>query len=343
MTNAYAVRRAWEAMKTAALRGGAPLVPAMSLAAIEKWAEIEGPTAHGLSRPEREAWAASVAGAAMVDAAIEKLAEAGRYTEAEREFLLDLNAEAAVRDLRSLCKSAGILGNALNAMAAHPRTTGTIAGAAISGGLGAWKDDENRLRGAVSYGVPGAVLGYLGGTGLANYQQNRHMARLHHATQLLEQQAAQQAQSLANQRALADMGRVADDAARLHKNFILAAQGMARDRNVDPNKVWAITHAIDKLQDHSHDIIQHAVINPGMLHTEVANMIDPEILKEIQGRAAHLQKQGPYVPLGSRLHPDDLIAAAQAHSRSSFGGGKGGQGAAPGGSPAPAPGTAPTP
>ncbi|MCC6971594.1 MAG: YbaB/EbfC family nucleoid-associated protein, partial [Phycisphaerales bacterium] len=36
--------------------------------------------------------------------------------------------------------------------------------AALGAGLGAYKDDENRLRGAALYAVPGAAIGAIGGS-----------------------------------------------------------------------------------------------------------------------------------------------------------------------------------
>jgi len=318
--NSYAVRQAWNAMKVAALAGGNDLVPALAQAAIEKWASVEAGARLGHPREMREAFASSVAGAAMVDVAIEKLAEAGRYTEAEREFMLDLNAEAAVRDLQHLCKTAGFLTNALQTMQQHPKATGAVVGGAVGAGLGAWKDDENRLRGAVSYGVPGAAIGAMAGHAYQNHQQNQQMGQAHNdqqaqAAQQAQAQAAQQAQA-ASMRGMNSLDGVSDDAARWHKSLVQAVNSVA----TNPEAQQAHGDAIPRLQalfnDHSHDIIQHAVMNPGKIHPEVAARGNTKLLKEVQQHAQYLYDQGAHVPLGTRLHPEDLGTAAIANSRS---------------------------
>lgn len=310
--NPYAVRRAWNELKKHAMAGGEDLVPSMVTVAIEKWASVEAGGRLGHPREMREAFASSVAGAAMVDVAIEKLAAAGRYNESEREFLLDLNAEAAVRDLQHLCKTAGFLSNALQTMQQHPKTTGAVVGGAVGAGMGAWKDDENRLRGAVSYGVPGAAIGAMAGHAFQNHQQNQQAGQAHTDQQA---QVAQQAQA-ASMRGMNSLDGVSDDAARWHKSLVQAVNSVA----TNPEAQQAHGDAIPRLQalfnDHTHDIIQHAVMNPGKIHPEVAARGNTKLLKEVQQHAQYLYDQGAHVPLGTRLHPEDLGTAAIANSRS---------------------------
>jgi len=326
--NSYAVRQAWNAMKVAALAGGNDLVPALAQAAIEKWASVEAGARLGHPREMREAFASSVAGAAMVDVAIEKLAASGRYTEVEREFMLDLNAEAAVRDLQHLCKTAGFLSNAVQTMATHPKTTGAVVGGTIGAGLGAWKDDENRFRGAVSYGIPGAVTGALAGHAFENHRQNQQTARTHAEDIAKEQQAAAQAAQASSLRSSNQLNTQSDDAARWHKNLVQATAAVAQDGNMQMTHGMGISRLQALLNDHSEDIIQHAVMNPGKIHTEVAAKVNPKLLKEVQNRAQFLYDQGPHVPLGTRMNPEDLGAAAIHHARSRTSGSGGGAGGA---------------
>ena len=161
----YDVRQYWERFKAAACRGGQPLVEAVARASIEKWASHESGSPVGPSRAFREALSASVAGAALVDSAIVKLAAQGRYTPEEREFLLDLNAQAAIGDLRSLLKLSSVLDRITGFVQQHPMGVGAAVGGLVGGSIGALKDDDNRARGALLYGVPGAAIGAVVGHG----------------------------------------------------------------------------------------------------------------------------------------------------------------------------------
>lgn len=185
-TPPYAVREAWVRFKEQALTSGEAPSDAYALAAIEKWASHEAGSRGGPARPLREALAASVAGAALVDAAIEKLAAEGRYTAEEREFLLDVNAEAAIRDLRGLLKTSSAFGDALRS----PTARGALIGTAIGGGVGAWKDDDNRLRGALTYALPGAAIGSVVGHGYGTWAKARQLAGEEQARRVLDEMHA---------------------------------------------------------------------------------------------------------------------------------------------------------
>lgn len=179
----YAVRQAWEAFKTAALASAEAPVEAVALAAIEKWASHEAGSPGGPRRDLREALATSVSGAFLVDAAVEKLASQGRYTRDEAEFLLDLNAEAAIGDLSSLLK----VSSALDWIKSHPTAVGAGLGLGVGAGIGALKDEDNRARGALIYGVPGAVIGGLAGQGVGTW---RDLAQKEQAKRLADEAAS---------------------------------------------------------------------------------------------------------------------------------------------------------
>lgn len=179
----YAVRQAWEAFKTAALASAEAPVEGVALAAIEKWASHEAGSPGGPRRDLREALATSVSGAFLVDAAVEKLASQGRYTREEAEFLLDLNAEAAIGDLSSLLK----VSSALDWIKSHPTAVGAGLGLGVGAGIGALKDKDNRARGALIYGVPGAVIGGLAGQGVGTW---RDLAQKEQAKRLADEAAS---------------------------------------------------------------------------------------------------------------------------------------------------------
>lgn len=130
---------------------------------LTKWASDPS----DLNAQMREDLCASLVGATLVDNAIAKLASLGRITEDEAAYLTQLHTESVRGELGALTKSAGApewLGNALTAPLRHPTTTGAVVGAVGGGALGAWKDDENPMRGAAMYALPGAALGAVGGT-----------------------------------------------------------------------------------------------------------------------------------------------------------------------------------
>lgn len=157
-------RAIWENFKGAALQRRDEPRPHAKLAAeaLDAWASAPSDA----SREERELRCASIVGALTTDFAIEKLAQERRITPEEQEYLLNLNAEAALVDLATLTKRADFrqhIVNGLASLAQHPKTTGAVIGGVVGGGIGAWKDEDNRLRGAALYAVPGAVIGGIGG------------------------------------------------------------------------------------------------------------------------------------------------------------------------------------
>lgn len=129
---------------------------------LTKWASDPS----GINSDVREGLCASLVGATLVDGAISKMAALGQITADEANYLVQLHTESVRGEIGALTKSAGVpewLGNALTAPLRHPTTTGAVAGAIGGGALGAWKDDENPLRGAALYALPGAALGAVSG------------------------------------------------------------------------------------------------------------------------------------------------------------------------------------
>lgn len=147
-------RDLWVTIKTAS-NGSAEGLLHLSL---QLWGASDAGTKLGHDQGTREAFVASVVSAALVDTQIEKLA----LSRDDKEFLLTLNAEAALADLSQFTKSAGLL----DTLRAHPALVGAAIGGVSGAGFGAYTDDENRLRGAVRFGVPGAVGGAIVGHGI---------------------------------------------------------------------------------------------------------------------------------------------------------------------------------
>lgn len=114
-------RALWGAVKSAALRRGDSLLDGLASVALEAWAASDAGTKLSEDRATREAFVASLVGAAVVDATLDKLAAEGAYTTPEVEFLRDLNAEAALRDLARFQKNAGFASSLLAAIKSHPR------------------------------------------------------------------------------------------------------------------------------------------------------------------------------------------------------------------------------
>jgi len=147
----------WNAVKRAAAQDE-DLGTGLAKIALALWASHDAHTKVGHDQATREAFVASVVGAAVVDAQIEKLA----LDRSDKAFLLNLNAVAALEDLSQFTKSSGML----DFLAKHPAAVGAVIGGAGGAGFGAYADDENRLRGAVRFGVPGAIGGALVGHGV---------------------------------------------------------------------------------------------------------------------------------------------------------------------------------
>lgn len=164
--------------------------------ALNLWSRTDARAKVGHDRAHREAFAASLVGAFAVDHAIEKMAESGEVKALEAQYLRALNADAAMRDLSEFAKSAGFL----DYVKAHPGTTGAVIGGAVGAGTGAYLDDDNRLRGAVRFGIPGAVTGALLGRGISQLRAE-DAAGLAAATREQEDHAARIAKTRAEEEA----------------------------------------------------------------------------------------------------------------------------------------------
>jgi hypothetical protein len=164
------LRAQWTAIKTAAAQQGPTLLDGLAKIALHTWATNDAGTKLSEDRSTREAFVASLVGAAVVDTTIDKLAEDGAYTVHELEFLRDLNAEAALRDLSRFQKSASYGAQLLAALKAHPAAVGAVGGGLAGGAFGAYADDENRTRGALRFGLPGVAMGAMLGHGAGQLQ-----------------------------------------------------------------------------------------------------------------------------------------------------------------------------
>ncbi len=102
--------------------------------------------------------------------AVDQMINASEKTAEEKTFLLKLNADSALQDLQDLVKIAN------PSWYTDPKILAALGGTA-GAGLGAWSDEENRLRGAVVGGIGGAALGGLGGLALQQMQDNANTAK----------------------------------------------------------------------------------------------------------------------------------------------------------------------
>ena len=241
----YAVRQAWESFKKeAALSGLEDPVEALAHRAIEKWASEEAGGRLSPGASMREAFAASIAGAAAVDSAVMKLAEEGAIGLDDRDFLLALNAEAALRDIGQLTKTSGALMDTLHRAITSNPGKGAIVGAAAGAGLGAWKDDDNRLRGAAFGAIPGAVLG-----GIAGHAWNGHLAQ-QDAAHAAQQSAQKKVQDEATARAAGvEAAAAAQAASQAKAEAARAAAEESADRWVENLRRGTNMH-IDELGHH---------------------------------------------------------------------------------------------
>lgn len=223
-------------------------------AALARWAASPAP---GIAKEARETLCASLTGARLVDAVIAKLA----CTEEERAFLYALNAEAAGRELQQLTKQA-FFGE-------HPRLLGAGIGAALGAGLGAYKDDENRLRGAALYAVPGAAIGAIGGSISAELAaaEAAHVKALadEAAAAVATQRAAAQERAVANAAARLDLARRVDAATQHHETLIDAAHNVIMT-HPDANVTAQARNMIDDLTRNRQEYIAYGVSKPGEIH-----------------------------------------------------------------------------
>jgi hypothetical protein len=105
-------------------------------------------------------FAASFASAALVDAAIAKLAAAGELSSTEIYKLAALNACSAFDDLEKIAFG---IQDLLHLAQQNPHVTGMMVGAAIGAGVGALNDGEDHVRGALAGAALGTAVGGLGG------------------------------------------------------------------------------------------------------------------------------------------------------------------------------------
>lgn len=113
-------------------------------------------------RDARDFAAISFATAYAVDETIDKLASAGDINADDALEFHRINAESAMDDMFGMLKESDWY--------KHPAVIGAGAGALIGGGLGAWGDDENRLRGGVFGAAGGAAVGGIGGAVLHDWR-----------------------------------------------------------------------------------------------------------------------------------------------------------------------------
>lgn len=114
-------------------------------------------------REVRDFAAISFATAYAVDESITKLANCGEITPDDAIEFLKLNADSAFDDIFGMLKESDWY--------KHPAVIGAGAGAVVGGGLGAWGDDENRLRGGLFGAAGGAAVGGIGGAVLHDWRQ----------------------------------------------------------------------------------------------------------------------------------------------------------------------------
>lgn len=158
-------RAIWNHVKTAAQQRGPSLLEGLAKFALDVWSRSDAGTKLSEDRATREAFIASLVGAAVVDVSLDKMAADGQYTVPEVEFLRDVNAEAALRDLGRFMKTSNYGTKLLEVLKNHPSAVGAVGGGLAGAGFGAYADDEDRLRGALRFGLPGAAMGAMLGHG----------------------------------------------------------------------------------------------------------------------------------------------------------------------------------
>ena len=182
----------WHRMKTAARKDPEGLFTGLFKLALDVWGDHR---ATGIKTAAdsslREALSISFASAALVDETVAKMARDGDLTEEDSLKLAALNAESAIGDLEELTKEAlsPSLENALYQVGAHPYLATVPISTAVGAGLGAWRDKDNRLRGAGAGALGGAVVGGLLGKGVSQlskdptgiFERVQDALKVHHA------------------------------------------------------------------------------------------------------------------------------------------------------------------
>jgi hypothetical protein len=162
-------QRLWAQMKLAAASDpeGQALGLAKAARGIFQAIHISEPLQKAASAEETlraDVLAVSFATALVVDDAIEKQAESGSLSSRDAAELQRINAISALADLGRLAKLAA------PSWLTHPATIGAGVGGLAGAGLGAWGDNEDRLRGAVAGGLGGMAVGGLAGAGVKAFQ-----------------------------------------------------------------------------------------------------------------------------------------------------------------------------
>lgn len=274
---------------------------------LEKWASA--PT--GISSGEREAWLAGFSANVLVEQALSKLAST--LTPEEYAFMQDLHAEASLRDLQWLTKTA-----------LAPAAWGAISGGVIGAGLGALKDDENRLRGAAIGAIPGAAIGALTGHGWGTWRQgirDANAAATREASTYAKQEALRAAQqTLTDEKILAqretahraeealkakkqtdDAKKIMDQQAaeRWHRSAASATEDLLQEyaANAAQDPSYApLAEQANTLLQHLHENKDHIIAaraarpgDPVVLANAVPGY-HGQVVQEIQNRAQRLFK-----------------------------------------------------
>lgn len=138
-------------------------------------------------RTSRDFTAISFATAYAVDQSIDKLASDGDITASDALDFHRINAESAFDDIFGMLKESDWYN--------HPAVIGAGAGAVVGGGLGAWGDDENRLRGGLFGAAGGAAVGGIGGAVLHDWRAGAQLDEAANASATLK--STQEASALA--------------------------------------------------------------------------------------------------------------------------------------------------
>lgn len=179
---------AWKQIKTAAAQDPQGLAAGLARYALSIWADAPE-TKTALDRSAREDYATCFAAAGAVDQAIDALVKQGSILPKEAAELSEINAVSALDILEKL---SGVGQNLTDFIKKHPTAVGAAAGSGIGAGMGAWKDDDNRFRGALSGGIGGAAIGGLLGHGLSQHLDDQNL-RFAKRLDLHRENATQQA------------------------------------------------------------------------------------------------------------------------------------------------------
>jgi hypothetical protein len=263
----------WNQIKTAAQNN--PIEIAKIAIDIFNSAEVTSFHNKTASESERDMTAVAFATASVVDTVIGKQAALGEITKKEAAVLYQINADSAINDLQRITKLAD--GNWYN----HPAFYGALGAGSLGAGIGAWGDDDNRLRGAAVGGLTGAGIGALGGLAVdafrdearsaADIARNNNILNTARAgkttaeTEEIQQRLANTMADRANAatKALADQTRLAQEAIANTTSSLIDKQNAAKHiherllataLNIPANKAGEVA---GPLQQHAQEIIDH--------------------------------------------------------------------------------------